>query len=67
MNLLSFAFHTVCDPVARLWRRARDVIGTRRRFFEELRTITRYLLFADWGALIRTLITGEPPPPPTGR
>lgn len=60
MNLLSFAFHTVCDLVARLWRDARDVIGTRRRFFEELRTITRYLVFADWGALIRSMITGDP-------
>ena len=64
MNLLSFAFHTVCDLVARQWRKARDVIGTRRRFFEELRTITRYLVFTDWGALIRTMITGEPPPQP---
>ncbi len=67
MNLLSFAFHTVCDLVARQWRKARDVIATRRRFFEELRTITRYLVFADWGALIRTMITGEPPPQPGTR
>ena len=44
------------------WRKAREAIGTRRRFFEELRTITRYLVFADWGALIRTMITGELPP-----
>lgn len=62
MNLLSFAIHTVCDLVAGQWRKARDVIGTRRRFFEEARTITRYLMFPDWGALIRTMITGEPPP-----
>ena len=62
MNLLAFAFHTVCDLVAEQWREARNAVGTRQRFFEELRTITRYLLFPDWLSLIRTMISGEPPP-----
>lgn len=64
MNLLAFAIHTVCDLVENIWRQARTSLGSRRRFFEDLRSITRYLVFADWGALIRTLITGEPPPEP---
>jgi hypothetical protein len=62
LNLIAFAFHTVCDLVGKLWKQARDVIGTRKRFFEELRSITRYILFPDWATLIRTMITGEPPP-----
>ena len=62
MNLIAFAFHTVCDLADKLWKQARDVIGARRRFFEELRSITRYLVFPNWGVLIRTMITGEPPP-----
>ncbi len=41
-TLLYLAFHTVCDLVAKLWRETRDAIGTRRRFFEELGTITKY-------------------------
>lgn len=62
LNLLAFAFHSVCDLADKLWTEARDVIGTRKRFFEELRAITRYLVFPNWRALIRTMITGEPPP-----
>jgi len=62
MNLLAFAFHTVCDLADEAWRKARDVLGPRKRFFQDLRTITRYLVFPDWRVLIRTMITGEPPP-----
>lgn len=62
MIFLAFAFHTLCDLADKTWRKARDVIGPRRRFFEDLRTITRYLVFPDWQTLIRTMITGEPPP-----
>ena len=29
---------------------------------EELRTITRYLVFPTWRSLITTLTTGQPPP-----
>ncbi len=61
-NLLSFAFHSVCDLVAKCWRTARDSIGSRQRFFEDLRSITKYLVFHNWSALIHTMITGEPPP-----
>ncbi len=67
MNLLAFAFHTVCDLVDKLWKQARDAIATRRRFFEEMRSITRYLVFPNWRILIHTMITGQPPPGmPTG-
>lgn len=67
MNLLAFSFHTVCDLADALWKEARDVIGTRKRFFEELRTITRYLVFPDWSTFIRTMVSGEPPPEPCRR
>ncbi len=67
MNLLAFAFHTVCDPVAKRWHEAREAFGARRRFFEDPRSITGYHLFTDWDALIRTMITGELPPEPKVR
>ena len=62
MNLLAFAFHTVCDLADQAWQAARKALGPRRTFFEDLRTITRYILFDGWSELIRTMITGEPPP-----
>ena len=45
LNLLAFAFHTVCDLAEDLWRRAMEKMGTRGRFFENLRSITTFLIF----------------------
>jgi hypothetical protein len=62
MNLLAFAFHTVCDCLADLWIAAREAKRARKRFFEHVRTITAYLVFPDWEALMTTLIKSKPPP-----
>ena len=62
MNLLAFAFHTVCDCLEALWTKARLAKRARTRFFEHMRTITAYLVFPDWQTLMTTLITSKPPP-----
>lgn len=62
LNLLAFAIHTVCDALSDLWIRARDVKRARKRFFEHIRTITAYLVFPSWEALMQTLIDSKPPP-----
>jgi hypothetical protein len=62
MNLLAFAFHTVCDCLEDLWIKARKAKRARKRFFEHIRTITAYLVFPDWQTLMTTLITSKPPP-----
>ena len=61
MNLLAFAMHTVADLVDAAWKAARAAVGTRKRFFEDLRAITTYLVFPSWPVLIETLRSGEPP------
>jgi len=62
LNLLAFAFHTVCDSVENLWREARAVLGTRKDFFTDLHTITAYILFPDWRALCSAMVQGNAPP-----
>ena len=62
MNLLAFAFHTVCDTIDELWVSARQAKKTRRRFFEHFRSITAYLVFPSWEIFLKTLITSKPPP-----
>jgi len=62
LNLLAFAFHTVCDCVEELWRQARAALGTRRGFFSDLHTITTYLLFPDWRSLCSAMAQGNAPP-----
>jgi hypothetical protein len=62
MNLLAFAFHTSCDCVEALRQQARTAISARARFFQHLRTISAYVLFPSWFALIQTLSSGKAPP-----
>jgi hypothetical protein len=62
LNLLAFAFHTVCDTAEKLWTDARNAKRSRARFFEHIRTITAYLVFPDWKTLMITLIQSKPPP-----
>ena len=62
LNLLAFAVHTVCDCLEQIWVDARTAKRARKRFFEHIRTITAYLVFPDWNALMQTLIDSKPPP-----
>jgi hypothetical protein len=62
LNLLAFAFHTVCDSVEKLWQETRVVLGTRKGFFSDLHTITAYLLFPNWHALCSAMVQGNAPP-----
>jgi hypothetical protein len=62
MNLLAFAFHTVCDCLEDLWIKAREAKRARERFFEHMRTITAYLVFPSWEILMTTSIKSKPPP-----
>ena len=62
MNMLAFAFHTVCDCLEKLWKNARTKKGSRKRFFEHVRVITTYLVFPNWKIFMETLISSMPPP-----
>jgi hypothetical protein len=60
LNLLAFAFHTVCDLAEDLWRKATEKMGSRSRFFENLRSITTFLIFPT--DLLATSPDLRPPP-----
>jgi hypothetical protein len=64
LNLLAFACHTVADLVTPLWRAARANAGSRIAFFNHLRSITVFLVFASWHELLATLAFQQPPPRP---
>jgi len=63
LNLLAFAFHTVCDSVEKLWQQARAILGTRRDFFTDMHTITAYFLFPNWHTLCSAMVQGNTPSP----
>jgi hypothetical protein len=62
LNLLAFACHTTCDLADRAWRAARRELVTRQGFFQNLRSITTYLVFPSWDHLLETLAFARPPP-----
>ena len=58
LNLLAFLGHTflgLCDERYGLIRRQ---LGARRTFFEDLRTLTRYLCFGSWTELLDFMMKG---------
>jgi hypothetical protein len=59
MNLIAFAMHTVADLADDAWKAARAAIGARKRFFEDLRAITTYLVFPNWAAILETMRSGK--------
>jgi hypothetical protein len=64
LNLLAFAFHTICDQAEDVWRLARSKAGSRARFFSRLAAITEFLVFQTWDELLETLAFTRPPPRP---
>ena len=64
LNLLAFAFHTVCDHGEALWRLARSKVSSRAQFFSSMVAITSYLIFSSWDELMQTLAFARPPPQP---
>ena len=62
LNLLAFACHTVCELGDKAWRAARRELVTRQGFFQNLRTITTYLVFPSWDHLLETMAFIRPPP-----
>lgn len=64
LNLLAFAFHTVCDQAEETWRKARAKAGSRVQFFGRLLAATSFLIFPDWEDLALTLAFAKPSPTP---
>jgi hypothetical protein len=63
LNLLTFAYHTVAALAVSAWRAAVVAKGATYRFFEHLRTITTYVVFQDWGHLLRSIAEANIRPP----
>jgi hypothetical protein len=62
LNLLAFAWHSVLDIVEPPWQAARQAAATRSSFFAHILTLTTYVVFPSWSALIQALATFTIPP-----
>ena len=58
LNILSLLFHTLLELVDDKYQLLRDHLPTRKTFFNDLRALTRYLVFDSWDHLLTFMIHG---------
>lgn len=63
MILLAFLIHTSLDWVDGPYRAVRNLLPSRRTFFEHLRALIQYLPFDDWDHLMRFMLKCLGPKP----
>jgi hypothetical protein len=61
LNLLAFLFHTVLQLVDTSYQQIRQQRGTRRGFFQDILSLTKYLLFESWQQLIDFMLSDSDP------
>ena len=61
LNLLAFLFHTVLYLTDLTYQRIRHQRGTRKGFFQDLLSLTKYLLFESWSSLLDFMLYGSTP------
>jgi hypothetical protein len=67
MILLAFLLHTTLGLVDGPYQTVRNLLPSRRTFFEHLRALTQYLPFDDWDHLLRFMLKAlDVEPPNTG-
>lgn len=58
LNLLAFLFHTVLEWGDDRYALLRRVLARRQTFFEDIRALTRYMVFDGWQHLMEFMIRG---------
>ena len=58
LNLLAFLFHTVLEWSDEKYALLRHVLARRQTFFEDIRALTRYMVFESWPHLMDFMIQG---------
>lgn len=60
LNLLAFLFHTVLQLIDSSYQEIRRKRGTRRGFFQDILSLTKYFLFKSWQHLIEFMLGYAP-------
>src|SRR5437867_5729910 len=58
LNLLAFLFHTVLEWSDEQYALLRQVLARRQTFFEDMRALTRYMVFESWHHLMDFMLKG---------
>lgn len=57
LNLLAFLFHSVLDLANSTYKKVRELLVSRRSFFNDIRTLLKYFWFASWQDLLNFILT----------
>ena len=57
LNLLAFLFHNILDLVNDMYQKVRESLGTRERFFNDIRALLNYVWFQSWNDLFIFILT----------
>jgi len=57
LNLLAFLFHTVLDLVNYTYQRIRELLATRTNFFNDIRTLLKFIWFKNWSEFFLFIVT----------
>ena len=57
LNLLAFLFHTVLDLVNYTYQKVRELLATRTSFFNDIRTLLKFIWFKSWSEFFLFILT----------
>lgn len=66
LNILAFFIHTIQELLEPAYQRLRRALGARKTFFDDLRALTRYMIFETWDdlfAFMEEALEISPDPP----
>ena len=58
LNILAFLYHTFLSFTDENYRLIRAALPTRQTFFDDLRALSRYILFPNWNVLLDFMMCG---------
>jgi hypothetical protein len=58
LNILAFLIHTIQEMIEPAYQRLRRALGARKTFFNDLRALTRYMVFDSWDDLFSFMEDG---------
>jgi hypothetical protein len=59
LNLLAFLFHSVLNLANSTYQRLRQVLGSRRSFFNDIRALLKYFWFETWSDLLNFMLDDD--------
>jgi len=58
LNILAFLVHTVLEWFDQCYALIRNSLASRKTFFDDLRALTRYMVFDSWQKLMKFMLEG---------